>query len=127
MATKEKVCIDPHCAAHNHIMVRGRHFTGVILESKAQKTATVEWTTRRYIPKFERFEVRRSRLHVHNPDCIDAKPGDIVELGETRKISKTKSFVILKKVGQSLEELEKAKARYEVLDRKQAKSEEESQ
>ena len=97
MATTNE-CTDPHCAAHNHVMVRGRLFTGVVVEAKAQKTATVEWTRRRYIPKFERYEVRRSRIHAHNPACIDAKPGDRVELGETRKLSKTKSFAVIERV-----------------------------
>ena len=96
-------------------MVHGRHFTGIVLNAKAQKTATVEWTIRRYIPKFERYEVRRSRIHAHNPACIDAKLGDVVELGETRKLSKTKSFVILKKVGQQLEAVEKDEKRYDAV------------
>ena len=38
---------------------------------------------------------KRSKLHAHNPPCIDAKPGDIVTIAECRPISKTKSFVIV--------------------------------
>ncbi len=105
--TTQQPCTDPHCGTHNHIMIRGRLFNGVVLESKSQKTATVEWTRRMYIPKFERYEVRRSRVHAHNPECIDAKPGDVVEIAEIRKISKTKAFCILKKTGIALETIEK--------------------
>ncbi|MBI4449119.1 30S ribosomal protein S17 [Candidatus Woesearchaeota archaeon] len=125
--TTPNTCTDPHCGAHSHIMVRGRRFTGIVLNSKAQKTATIEWTRRRYTPKFERYEVRRSRITAHNPQCIDAQPGDVVELGETRKISKTKSFVILKKVGVELEVIEKEGKRYEAVGKRRKEETDEKQ
>ena len=106
-------CNDAHCGIHGQLLWRGRSFTGTIVESKAQKTATVEWTRKQYIPKFERYEKRRSHLKVHNPACINAIKGDLVRIGETRKISKTKAFVILEKIGQDVEYLQ----REEALDR----------
>jgi hypothetical protein len=54
------------------------------------------------IPKYERFSTKRTRLKAHNPDCIKAKEGDIVTIMETRPISKTKSFVVIKKENNSI-------------------------
>ncbi|MBW3012168.1 30S ribosomal protein S17 [Candidatus Woesearchaeota archaeon] len=91
---KEK-CEDRHCPFHGELKLRGSLFVGTVVASKVKKTATVEKTWRHYIPKYERFEERRSRLRVHNPLCIDAKEGDRVKVMESRPISKTKKFVII--------------------------------
>ena len=77
------------------LKVRGRVFTGTVVSDRMQKTATVEWPRRRYSKKYERFEVRRTRVKAHNPESIDAKQGDIVKIAETRPLSKTKNFVII--------------------------------
>jgi small subunit ribosomal protein S17 len=77
--------------------VRGNKFVGVVTKAKAPKTVTVEWTRYVYIPKYERYEKRRSKVHAH--DELGVKEGDVVLIGETRKISKTKSFVVLKVLG----------------------------
>ena len=58
------------------------------------RTVTVEWERKEYMPKYERYERRRTRVKAHNPDSIAAKMGDIVKIVETRPISKTKSFIV---------------------------------
>jgi small subunit ribosomal protein S17 len=50
-----------------------------------------------YVPKYMRYERRRSRIHAHNPPCINAKVGDRVKIAECRPISKTVSFVVIEK------------------------------
>lgn len=77
------------------VRLRGRVFTGVVVSDKMQKTATIEWPRRRYNKKYERFEVRRTRVKAHNPESINAKIGDTVKIAETRPLSKTKHFVII--------------------------------
>ena len=57
---------------------RGRVFTGTVIAAKMTKTVTVQWERRRFIPKYERYEKRRTKLKAHNPDSIGAKEGDIV-------------------------------------------------
>lgn len=94
----DKKCNDDHCSFHGTLVVRGRQFVGNVKSAKAQKTAVVEWQRLFYLPKYRRYEKRKTKLQVHNPECINAKPGDKVMVGECRKISKTKSFVILGKV-----------------------------
>ena len=41
---------------------------------------------------------KRTRLHAHNPSCIDAKEGDTVKIMECRPLSKTKKFVVIEKI-----------------------------
>ena len=94
----DKECQDLHCAFHGSLAVRGRQFTGMVKSAKSQKTAVVEWPRLMYVPKFQRYEKRKTKIHVHNPQCVDAKVGDKVIIVECRKISKTKNFVILTKV-----------------------------
>ncbi len=91
-------CDDDYCAFHGKLAVRGRQFVGIVKGTRAQKTAVVVWSRLFYIQKYQRYEKRKTKIQAHNPRCIDAKVGDKVLIGECRKISKTKSFVILSKV-----------------------------
>lgn len=78
-----------------NISVRGKSFTGKVVSAKMHKTVVVEWERRVLIPKFERYEKRRSKVSAHNPDEINAKEGDIVRIQETRPLSKTKNFIVV--------------------------------
>lgn len=81
------------------LRTRGRTFTGVVVETKMQLTATIEWPRRRYVTKFERYATAKTRIKAHNPTTINAKAGDVVKIMECRPISKTKHFIIIEKVG----------------------------
>jgi small subunit ribosomal protein S17 len=76
------------------ISTRGRTFTGIVISDKMNKTVTVEWERRRYIPKYERYQKRRTKVKAHNPTNINAETGDIVNIIETRPLSKTKNFIV---------------------------------
>ncbi len=91
----EKHCADPKCAVHGNVKVRGNIFTGEVVSAKMQKTVKVLRILTKKVPKYERYKKIRSIIKAHNPECINAKEGDTVRIGETRKLSKTKSFVIL--------------------------------
>lgn len=86
---------DPKDPFYGALKVRGRVFIGTVISDKMMKTATIEWPRRKFVKKYERFEVRRSRVKAHNPESINAKAGDIVRIVETRPLSKTKNFVII--------------------------------
>lgn len=83
------------------ITVRGKTFTGKIVSAKMHKTVTVEWERRVLLPKFERYEKRRSRVKAHNPESINAHEGDLVRIQETRPLSKTKTFAVIEIIKKS--------------------------
>lgn len=95
---KEKCENDVKCPFHGNLKLHGRTFTGTVIKKDTHKTVNVEWARSHYIPKYERYEKRRSRVKAHNPKCIDAQVGDKVKIMECRKLSKTKSFVVLQKI-----------------------------
>ena len=89
---------DKHDPYFRSFGVRGRIFIGKVISTKSAKTAKIEFERIVPLPKYERFEKRRTRLIVHNPDSIMAQTGDIVKIAECRPISKTKNFVIIEKI-----------------------------
>lgn len=95
-------CTDKKCPFHGSLKVRGQSFTGVVVAADVHRSATVEWGRRIFIPKYERYEKRRSKIRAHNPSCIAAKTGDLVVLHECRPLSKTKHFVIIEKLGKDI-------------------------
>jgi small subunit ribosomal protein S17 len=111
-----KSCSDKNCPFHGNLTVRGRILTGTVVSDKMAKTVSVAWERRVYVPKYERYEKRRSKVKAHNPDCIDAKKGDSVRICETRPLSKTKNFVIIEILGkQSKEQIVKEESLQESL------------
>lgn len=95
VAMPEKACDDEKCPFHGHLKVRGRIFEGIVISAKRKSTVTVKRDYLKYLKKYERYEKRSSKLHAHNPSCINAKEGDLVRIAETRPISKTKNFVVV--------------------------------
>ncbi|MFH1316094.1 MAG: 30S ribosomal protein S17 [Candidatus Woesearchaeota archaeon] len=100
-APKEQ-CNDKKCPFHSDIKLRGRHFVGTIISKDVNHSATVEWVKKLFIKKYERYQIKRTRIRVHNPKCIDANVGDKVVLYECRPISKTINSVIVKIMGEDI-------------------------
>jgi small subunit ribosomal protein S17 len=88
-------CNDPKCPFHGNLKIRGKILQGLVVSTRAQKTAVVERNYLHYVPKYERYERRHSRISAYNPECIDAKEGDMVKIAECRPLSKTKAFVVV--------------------------------
>ena len=40
-----------------------------------------------------------SKISAHKTPCIDAKKGDRIRIGETRKVAKNISFVVIENLG----------------------------
>src|SRR3989338_1320532 len=96
--TPAAACVnDKNCPFHGERVVRGRTLVGKITSAKVKRNAIMEIERRVPLPKYERFEKRRTRIMVHNPECINAKENDMVRVMETRKISKMKCFVVVEK------------------------------
>jgi len=124
---------DDNGKGKNSVSLRGRTFKGVVIADAMQKTVTVEWERRKHVPKYERYEKKRTRIKAHNPENINAKKGDLVEIQECRPMSKTKSFVIVKKVGEERlfaereQALEASKVKKKAPEKKQEEPKKESE
>jgi len=90
-----KECMDPNCPFHGVLPVRGQVLRGVVVSDKMDKTVVVQRAFIKKIAKYERYEKRKTKVHAHNPPCIDAKVGDNVTISECRPLSKTKSYVVV--------------------------------
>lgn len=88
---------------HGDLRVRGRTMTGTVVSAKARRTVVVERPRTIYIAKYRRYAKSNSRILAHNPPCIAAKEGDMVRIGECRKISRTKAWTIIEVIGKSKE------------------------
>jgi len=93
----ERTCNDPNCPFHGRLSVRGILLEGTVVSTKMRGTVTVLHEYLHYVPKYMRYERRRSKIHAHLPPCMDVKVGDRVIIGECRPISKTVAFVVLGK------------------------------
>lgn len=81
---------------HGSLRVRGMVITGKVVSTKMKKSVVVERDLLRPVSKYKRRAKIKSKLHAHLPECIKTDLGDEVEIGQTRKLSKTKGWVVLK-------------------------------
>lgn len=94
--TPKDTCTDRNCPFHGTLSVRGRMFKGKIVSNKMDKSVVVSWERIIRYPKFERYMRKRSKVSAHLPPCIKVNTGDEVFIMETKPISKTKKFVVIK-------------------------------
>lgn len=130
LESPKQECNDVKCPFHGNLSVRGRKFTGIVVSTKMRKTAVIEFNRLHFLKKYERYEKRRTKLKIHNPECINAKDGDIVRVMECRPLSKTKNFVVIEKLGiergfkDKMEARESGKVMAKMEDEAKAKEEE---
>ena len=93
----KKSCDDDNCPFHGTLSIRGRVLAGVVISAKMDKTVVVRRDYQLYVPKFKRYERRRSHINAHNPPCLNVKEGEHVKIAECRPLSKTVSFVVVEK------------------------------
>ncbi len=89
-------CKDPRCPAHGELKTHGYRLEGTVVSDKMKGTVVVERPYTVVLSKYQRSLRKNSKIHAHNPPCMSARYGDQVEIQETRKLSKTKSFVVTK-------------------------------
>jgi len=94
----KKTCNDVNCPFHGTLSLRGHSLEGIVVSAKMEKTIIVRRDYLNYVPKFKRYERRRSNVAAHSPPCLEIKAGDKVRLAECRSISKTVSFVVIEKL-----------------------------
>ncbi|MFH1306463.1 MAG: 30S ribosomal protein S17 [Candidatus Micrarchaeota archaeon] len=73
---------------------RGLTLQGVVVSDRSKRTVIVQRDMVTYVPKYKRYARKISKIAAHNPDEISAQVGDVVEIAECRKISKTKAWIV---------------------------------
>jgi small subunit ribosomal protein S17 len=69
--------------------------SGTVTSSKMHKTIVVEVTRLAQHERYSKYLRHRSRFYAHD-ERGEAKVGDFVEIGETRPLSKTKRWRLLR-------------------------------
>jgi len=106
--TKKKVeekvevsCSDKICPVHGdqRLKMRGRTFKGLVIK-KLPNRVTIEFERMLKLPKYERYEKRKTKIHARLPSCMEdeVQVGDLIEVAETRAISKMIHAVVTKKI-----------------------------
>ncbi len=72
-----------------------RTLDGVVTSNKMDKTVTVLVERKVKHPLYGKYVVKSKKYHVHDENN-DVREGDIVEISETRPISRTKSWTVSK-------------------------------
>lgn len=97
----EVSCADRLCPKHGDrkLKLRGRTFEGIVIR-KLHGRVTIVFERMLKLPKYERYEKRRTKIHARLPDCMkdEVNVGDLIQIAETRPISKMIHFVVSKVV-----------------------------
>ena len=98
---KEVECKDRFCPIHGNdkLRIRGRMFEGIVIR-KFPGRVVIQFDRMIKIPKYERYEKRRTKVHARLPDCMNdnVHVGDLVQVSETRPVSKMIHSVVTKVV-----------------------------
>ncbi len=72
---------------------RKRTLVGKVVSDKRAKTVTVLVERRVKHPIYDKIVIKSSKYHAHDENG-EYKMGDVIEIAESRPISKTKSWVV---------------------------------
>ncbi|MCK5321079.1 30S ribosomal protein S17 [Candidatus Pacearchaeota archaeon] len=92
-------CKDRLCPTHGDrkLKMRGRTFEGVVVK-KLPGRITIQFERMLKLSKYERYEKRKTKIHARLPNCMsdNVEVGDLIQIAETRPISKMIHFVVSK-------------------------------
>lgn len=88
--------IDKKCPFTGNLSLRGQIIKGMVISKKMKNTIVIRRDYLHFIKKYRRFEKRHTNIPVHISPCFRVEEGDIVTAGQTRPISKTVNFNVLK-------------------------------
>mgnify|MGYP001602216181 CR=1 FL=1 len=93
---KWNVTIMSSSSTQRPLSTRGHITSGVVVSDRAKRTVIVQRDIETYIPRYKRYARSISKTPAHNPEELGARMGDVVEIAECRKISKTKAWIVTK-------------------------------
>jgi small subunit ribosomal protein S17 len=79
-----------------------RTLVGRVVSNKMDKTVTVRVERRVKHPVYGKYVVRTTKYHAHD-ETNQVNEGDMVEIAETRPISKTKTWTVKRVVQQAVQ------------------------
>jgi small subunit ribosomal protein S17 len=79
-----------------------RTLVGRVVSNKMDKTVTVRVERRVKHPVYGKYVVRTTKYHAHDASN-QVNEGDLVEIAETRPISKTKAWTVKRVVQQAVQ------------------------
>ncbi|MFB6187050.1 MAG: 30S ribosomal protein S17, partial [Halobacteriaceae archaeon] len=71
----EATCSDEDCPFHGTLSIRGQIIEGEVASTDMERTIIVEREYDVFVPKYDRYMKRRSRIPAHAPDCLDIDVG----------------------------------------------------
>jgi len=80
--------------AEHKISSRGRTFQGKVIRKFPNRVA-IEFERTVYIPKYERYMRKKTRLHARIYQDTNVEVGDLIQVRECRPLSKIIHFVIV--------------------------------
>ena len=90
------------CPFYGELAVRGQVIEGLVASTDMDRTVIVEREYDVFVPKYDRYMKRRSRIPAHVPGVLEPLAvGDRVKIAECRPLSKTKSHVVVELVEQA--------------------------
>ncbi|CAD5226834.1 unnamed protein product [Bursaphelenchus xylophilus] len=97
----EGTYIDKKCPFTSNVSIRGCILSGVVTKNKMQRTIVVRRDFLHFVSKYRRYERRHRNISVHCSPAFRVNVGDVVIIGECRKLSKTVRFNVLKVLGKT--------------------------
>ncbi len=79
------------------LAVRGRIFKGHVIK-KFPTRAVIEFERIVYVPKYERYYKKKTKLHARIPENMDVNIGDFIKVQECRPLSKIIHFIVTEKL-----------------------------
>lgn len=78
-------------------------FQGKVISTKTAKTAVVEIISRIKHPFYKKIILKMNKFKAHFDENLKVALGDTVLIAETRPISKTKHFIVIKIISKGKE------------------------
>ena len=95
--TKNTEKINKKESSKNLVGTRGRIFQGIITK-KFPKRVVIELERVVYVPKYESYYKKKTRLHARLPENIEVNIGDLIKIQECRPLSKIIHFIVIEKI-----------------------------
>jgi small subunit ribosomal protein S17 len=79
------------------VLTRGRFFEGTVTK-KFQKRVVIVFERTVFLPKYQAFYKKKTKLHARFPEGMDVNIGDYVRIQECRPLSKIIHFMVVSKL-----------------------------